>query len=148
MLLLSINLAHHPIAAAAVAPLLLCFRFCCSIVAAVAPTVATLSLKLSLLLSLHCHSCGRSAVALLFLRYHYVISPPLLHCCSASTAVSPAVVHAIAPAITPLLLLGLFTVVASRGRIRVMVPLVTATSREKGGTMRARTQARAHPSKS
>ena len=40
----------------AVAPLSLCCRFCRSVAAAIAPDFATLTLLLSLLLSLHCHS--------------------------------------------------------------------------------------------
>ena len=50
-----------------VAPLLLCCRFCRSVPAAVTSAVATFSLLLSLLLSLHCHSFFRSAVALVSL---------------------------------------------------------------------------------
>ena len=59
-----------------VAPLSLCCRFCRSVSAAVDPAVDTLPLILSLLLSLHCHSCCRSAVApLLSLCCRYAVAP-------------------------------------------------------------------------
>ena len=123
---------YHSCCCSAVAPLSFCCRsaiaqlslrcrFCFSVAAAVALAVATLSLLLSLLLSLHCHFCCCSDVVLVSLRYCSIISPISLCCCSAAAAVTPAVAPAIAPAVTPLLLLGLFTVVASRGRIRVTI---------------------------
>ena len=107
----------------AIAPMLLRCRFCLSVSASVTPAVATLSLLISLLLSLHCHSYCHSDVAPVSLRYRSVISPSSLRCCSAAAAIAPAVAPAIAPAVTPLLLLGLFTVVSSRGIIRVKVSI-------------------------
>ena len=89
----------------AIAQLSLCCRFYRSVASDVAPAVATLSLLISLLLTLHCHSCCCSDVALLPIRYHSVISPTSLCCCSAASAVTPAVAPAIALAVTPLLLL-------------------------------------------
>ena len=89
----------------AVAPLpllLLRCRCCCSfcryaVTAVIAPDVT----PLSLLLSLFCHS----GVALVLLRYHSVIIPPSLRCCSAADDVTPAVAPAIAPAVATLSLL-------------------------------------------
>ena len=107
----------------AVAPLSLCCRFCRSVAADVAFAIDTLSLLLSLLLSLHCHSCCRSGVALVLLCYRSVISPPSLCCCSAAAAVTAVVAPDIDPADIPLLSLGLLTVVASRGRIKVTVSI-------------------------
>ena len=111
----------------AVAPLSLCCRFCrflaAAVAVAVAAAVATLSLLLLLLLSLHCHSRRRSGVAMVLLRYRSVISPPSIRCCYAATAVTLAVAPAITTAVTPLLLLELFTFVASRCRIRVTVSI-------------------------
>ena len=101
----------------------LCCRFCLSFAAAVASAVATLSLLLALLLSLHCHSCCSSAVAPVSRRYRFVISPMSIRCCFAAAAVTPDVAPAIAPTFTPLMLLGFFTVVTSRGRIRVTVSI-------------------------
>ena len=106
-----------------VAPLSLCCLFCCSVAPAVDPAIATLSLLLSHLLSLHFHSHCRYGVALVSLRYRSVISTPSLRCCSAADSFTPDVAPAIDPAVSPLLLLGLFTVVASRGRIRVTVTI-------------------------
>ena len=100
-----------------VASLLLCCRFCRDVATAVSPVVATLSLLLSLLLPLHCYSGCHSGVALVSLRYPYVISLLFLRCCSATAAVTPAVT----PAVTALLSLRFFTFVASRGRIMVTV---------------------------
>ena len=112
-----------PAVAPAVAPFSLRCRFRRSAAAAVTPAVTTLSLLILLLLPLHCHSCFRSVVAPVSLRCFSVISSMLLSCCSAAAAVTPDVAPAIAPAFTPLLSLGFFTAVASRGRIRVTVSI-------------------------
>ena len=86
--------------APAVAPLLLLLSLHCRSTAA---SVATLSHLKSLMLSLHCHSCCRSAISPLSVRCPSVVAPLLL--------------------LSLLLSLGLFTVVASRGRIRVTVDI-------------------------
>ena len=64
----------------AVAPLSLFCRFYRNVAASVNPAVATLSLLLSLLMSLHCHSFCHYCVALVSLYYRSVISPPSLRC--------------------------------------------------------------------
>ena len=142
LLSLPIHLAHHRFAAAAVAQLSLRCRSAVS--PAVAPAVAPAVTPLSLLLLLRCrlcrfvaayvapavstlsHSCCRSDVAPVLLRYRSVISPLSLRCWSAAAAVTPDVAL-----LSPLLLLllwlllslGLFAVVASRVRIRVTVDI-------------------------
>ena len=148
LLLSPIQLDHHPIASTAVAlmslrcrtdiaPLSLCsccswYSSCCrsavalafaptvapSVAPAIAPDVALLSLLLLL--------CCLSDVAPLTLHYRSVISPMLLHCCSAAAAVTPDVAP-LSPLmsllLSLLLLLGLFMVVASRSIIRVTVAI-------------------------
>ena len=78
---------------------------------------------LSLLIHLDHHQFAAAAVA-------PSIAPPvallpllLLRFCLCRSCCCYAVDPAVAPAVTPLLLLGLFTVVASRGRIRVTVSI-------------------------